>query len=85
MTRLRNQSEVVVDMLCRGDIIPVPYEQKDDFIASKITPTSSLFRRTDSIVYRLPAVILGGNFRGLEVMHYTSPGEFIIDNLDGTI
>lgn len=57
----------VVDMLCRGDITPAPYEQEDVSIALKITPTSNLFRRTDSIVCRLLAIILRGDFRGLEV------------------
>jgi hypothetical protein len=63
----------------------LPCEQIDVSLALKITPTSNCILHALSTVHQLPAIILNGKFKGLEVTLCVRIGEPIIDGLDGTV
>jgi len=63
-------------------------EQHGVFMALKVPPTSNtsnIISKDASIMYQLPAVIMRGEYRGLEVILHTKIGGSLIDSLDGSI
>lgn len=66
-------------------IMPDGNELQNICVALKITHTSGSAPQKDPVMYQLPAVILSGDYRGLEVTIRITDGHAIFDRLDGTI
>lgn len=70
-----------------GDI-PDRSKQHGVFMALRdplTSNTSNIISKDASIMYQLPAVIMRGQYRGLEVTLHTKIGDSLIDSLDGSI
>lgn len=63
----------------------VSKELNDVYVALKIIRPNSNGLFDNSIARLLPAVIMTGEFRGLEVTLCSRAGDLIIDSLDGTV
>lgn len=74
-----------LDLIRTEDIMLDGIELYNISVALKITPSSGLAPQKDPIMYQYPAVIMTGNYRGLEVTIRSTATEALFDSLDGTL